>query len=195
MGEMTVDRRAFVADLVASVPSTTLCVSGLGSPSYDLRAAGDRDLNFYLWGAMGMAVPVGLGLALARPERPVVVLTGDGELLMNVGSLATVTASGPANLTIVVLDNGHFGETGMQHSHTSLGTDLAAVARGFGIRTVHGLTDLDGASALGAAVGNEEGPAFAHVLVSPDSPPRVMPYRDGSYVTNRLRLALGFPPY
>lgn len=80
-GRTRIDRRAFVADLVAAVPVETLFVTGLGSPSYDLFAAGDRDRNFYLWGAMGGAVPVGLGLALAQRDVPVVVLTGDGEQL------------------------------------------------------------------------------------------------------------------
>ena len=127
-----VDRRAFVAKLMQGIPGA-LVVSGLGSPTYDVFAAGDRDRNFYLWGAMGGATPIGLGLALAQPEQSVVVITGDGEQLMGMGSLATVGAQRPANLTIVVLDNGHFGETGMQPSHTSLGTSLAAVAKGCGI--------------------------------------------------------------
>ena len=96
-------------------------------------AAGDRDRNYYLWGAMGGATPLGLGLALAQPDKPVIVITGDGEQLMGIGSLATIAAKQPKNLTIVVLDNGHFGETGMQRSHSSLGTDLVAVAKGFGI--------------------------------------------------------------
>ena len=111
-----------------------LVVSGLGSTTYDVFAAGDRDRNFYLWGAMGGATSIGLGLALAQPDKPVVVITGDGEQLMGIGSLATIAAKQPPNLTIVVLDNGHYGETGMQPSHTSLGTDLVAVAGGFGIR-------------------------------------------------------------
>jgi len=98
-------------------------------------AAGDRDGNYYLWGAMGGAAPMGLGLALAQPDKPVIVITGDGELLMGIGSLATIAVKQPKNLTIVVLDNGHFGETGMQRSHSSLGTDLVAVAKGFGIAT------------------------------------------------------------
>src|SRR5690242_3447984 len=123
------DRRQVVADLLDRLPDV-LVVTGLGSPTYDVCAAGTRPTNFYLWGAMGGAVPVGLGLALAQPERSVLVVTGDGEQLMGLGSLATVAASAPANLTVVVLDNGHFGETGMQASHTSRGTDLVAVARG-----------------------------------------------------------------
>ena len=127
------NRREFVASLVAALLDDALVVSGLGSASYDLFAAGHRPGNFYLWGAMGGATPLALGLALAQPERPVVALTGDGEQLMGIGALGTIGAKRPANLTVVVLDNGHFGETGMQPSHTSLGTDLVTVAKGFGI--------------------------------------------------------------
>lgn len=193
-GEQRIERRSFVADLVARVPEGTVIVSGLGSPSYDLYAAGDRELNFYLWGAMGGAVPLALGLALAQPDRPVVVLTGDGEQLMGVGSLATVAVQQPPNLSIVVLDNGHFGETGMQRSHTSLGTDLAAVARGFGIQRVHCITEPRQLPELVESLGNDEGTTFAHVLVSPDEPPRAMPNRDGAFIANRLRAGLGLEP-
>ena len=100
-----VDRRELVRALIDAVPDA-LVVSGLGSPSYDLFAAGDRELNFYLWGAMGGASSLALGLALAQPDRSVIVITGDGEQLMGIGSLATIGAQRPDNLTIVVLDNG-----------------------------------------------------------------------------------------
>ncbi len=113
-----VDRRAFVARLIAAVPQA-LVVTGLGSAAYDVYAAGDRDRNYYLWGVMGGASALGLGLALAQPDRPVVVVTGDGEMLMGIGSLGTIGAKRPRNLAVVVLDNGHYGETGMQRSHTS----------------------------------------------------------------------------
>jgi thiamine pyrophosphate-dependent acetolactate synthase large subunit-like protein len=189
-----VSRRCFVAELLASVPDA-LVVAGLGSPSYDVFAAGDRDLNFYLWGAMGAATPVGLGLALAQPERSVVVVTGDGEQLMGVGSLGSVGAQQPPNLTIVVLDNGHFGETGMQPSHTSLGTDLSAVARGFGIADAFRVTDHSGVAELAKRVSARAGTAFAQVLIDLDEPPRALPPRDGVFVKNRFRAALGFEPF
>lgn len=120
----TLDRRAAVASLLQD-RGPLLVVTGLGSPTYDVFAAGDHDANFYLWGAMGGAAVMGLGLAMAQPARPVAVITGDGEALMGVGGLLTVAVARPANLTIVVLDNGHFGETGMQASHTAHGVDLA----------------------------------------------------------------------
>ena len=126
------NRRDAVKALMSACPEA-LVVAGLGSSAYDLFAAGDRDLNFYLWGAMGGAASIGLGLALAQPSQSVVVLTGDGEQLMGLGSLATIGAQKPKNLSIVVLDNGHYGETGMQPSHTSLGTHLIAVAAACGV--------------------------------------------------------------
>jgi len=108
-GEMSgaLDRRAAVQALLHG-RGDTLVVSGLGSPSYDVFAAGDHDGNFYLWGAMGGASLIGLGLALAQPGRPVMVVTGDGEALMGLGGLATIGARGAANLSVVVLDNGRW---------------------------------------------------------------------------------------
>ena len=111
------DRRAVVSSLLAD-RKDAIVVGGLGASTYDIAAAGDHDRNFYLWGAMGGAVMIGLGLALAQPKLPVVVITGDGEMLMGMGSLATVGLQKPANLTIVVLDNEVYGETGGQASHT-----------------------------------------------------------------------------
>src|SRR5580698_6451513 len=109
------DRRQVVSSLLAE-RKDAIVIGGLGASTYDVAAAGDDDRNFYLWGAMGAATMIGLGLALARPERRVLVITGDGEMLMGLGSLATVAVQQPANLAIVVLDNGAFGETGMQES-------------------------------------------------------------------------------
>src|SRR4029079_2674063 len=117
--------------------------TGLGAPTYDASATGDRPLNFYLWGAMGGAGMVGLGIALAQPNRRVLVLTGDGEMLMGMGSLATIAAAGAPNLAIAVLDNARYGETGSQHSHTGLTTDLAAVAAACGWQTVVTGRDMD----------------------------------------------------
>ncbi len=132
---MTMDRRAAVRALLRE-RSAMLVVSGLGSPSYDVFAAGDHEANFYLWGAMGGAMLIGLGLALAQPARPVVVITGDGEALMGLGGLATIGARRPANLSVVVLDNGRYGETGMQLSHTALGVDLCGIAQAAGFAMV-----------------------------------------------------------
>lgn len=189
-----VDRRELVKALIDAVPDA-LVVSGLGSPSYDLFSAGDREFNFYLWGAMGGASSLALGLALAQPERPVIALTGDGEQLMGIGSLATIGAQQPNNLTLVVLDNGHYGETGMQPAHTSLGTDLVEVARGFGIADAFEVERLDQVGEIARRVDARAGVALARVMVQVNEPPRTFPPRDGSYVKNRFRAALGFDPF
>lgn len=189
-----IDRRAFVARLLASAPDA-LVVTGLGSASYDVFAAGDRDANYYLWGAMGGAAPLGLGLALAQPLRSVVVITGDGEQLMGLGSLATIGAKQPKNLTIVVLDNGHFGETGMQRSHTSLGTSLVAVAKGSGIANALSINSIDSCDGVAEHIRARQATTFAQVFVQADEPPRALPPRDGPYIKNRFRASLGLKPF
>ena len=194
MNGETWERRAFVRELLAQCPEA-LVITGLGSPSWDAFAAGDRDRTFYLWGAMGGAAAMGLGLALAQPQRSVIVLTGDGELLMGLGTLATLAAQRPRNLTLVVLDNGHYGETGMQRSHTSLGTDLVAVARGCGIAQAESIADAGALAALTARVRARESCCFAQVPVAADDLPKALPARDGVYVKNRFRAALGLPPF
>lgn len=188
------DRRTFVSKLMAQIPDA-LIVTGLGSPSYDVFAAGDRDLNYYLWGAMGGSTSLGLGLALAQPNKSVVVITGDGEQLMGIGSLGTIAAKQPKNLTIVVLDNGHFGETGMQQSHSSLGTNLVAVAQGFGIADSHSIDSLDGCDGVVKRVNARQGTSFVQVFIESSEPPRALPPRDGPYIKNRVRAALGFKPF
>jgi len=189
----SVDRRAFVSQLIEACPDS-LIISGLGSSSYDVFAAGDRPQNFYLWGAMGGAAAVGLGLALAQPSKSVIVITGDGEQLMGLGVFATIAAQRPANLNIVVLDNGHFGETGMQRSHSSLGADLAAVARGCGIDNVVKVNTLDQIPALADAINSRGTTLMAQVFVPAEELPRALPPRDGVYVKNRFRASLGFAP-
>jgi thiamine pyrophosphate-dependent acetolactate synthase large subunit-like protein len=189
-----VDRRQFVADLVHAIPEA-LVVTGLGSPTYDVFAAGARPENFHLWGAMGGATPLALGLALAQPGRSVVAITGDGEQLMGIGALGTVGAVAPPNLTIVVLDNGHYGETGMQPSHTSLGTDLIAVARGFGIAETVLVSDVAAAAEVADHVRARAATTFVRVLIGADELPRALPPRDGVANKNAFRAALGLPTF
>jgi thiamine pyrophosphate-dependent acetolactate synthase large subunit-like protein len=129
----------------------TLVVTGLGSPTYDVHAAGDRDDNYYLWGAMGGAALVGLGLAQAQPKKRVLVITGDGELLMALGGLATIGSAKPDNLDIVVLDNESYGETGMQGSHTGRGVDLAGVAEACGFARSETLRSMEDVERLAAS--------------------------------------------
>jgi len=187
-------RRRFVADLLERLPDA-LIITGLGAPSYDVHAAGPRPGTFHLWGAMGAAVPLGLGLALARPNRQVVVFTGDGEQLMGTGALAPVAAARPANLSMVILDNGHYGETGMQPSHTSLGTDLVAVARGFGIRTTVRVTEITAVPAVAELIRASTGPVYVQAVIGTDEPPRALPPRDGVAGKLAFRAALGCPTF
>lgn len=188
------DRRKFVSSLLARTPDA-LVVTGLGSASYDVFAAGDRDRNYYLWGAMGGASALGLGLALAQPEKPVVVITGDGEQLMGIGALGTIAVKQPRNLTIVVLDNGHFGETGMQRSHSSLGVSLVAVARGFGIADACVIDGVEQVDEIAQGINARKAVTFVQVLVEADEPPRALPPRDGPFIKNRFRAALGLKPF
>lgn len=185
------ERRDTLARLLAG-RRELLVVSGLGAPTYDVAAAGDHARNFYLWGAMGGAAMVGYGLALARPRTPVLVVTGDGEMLMGMGALATIAVRNPGNLTILVLDNGLYGETGGQRTHTAHRTDLAAVARGCGIGEVRTLGDVGDVDALAPRV-HAPGHATCVAIagITADEPARVLPSRDGVFVKNRFREALG----
>ncbi len=189
----TLERRAAVAELLKD-RGDLLVVAGLGSPAYDLHAAGDSDANFYLWGAMGSAALIGLGLAQARPARTVLALTGDGEQLMGLGGLATIAVAKPKNLVIAVIDNGHFGETGMQASHTGRGLDLAAVAASMGFAETCTVADLAGVAALRTALhAPAAGPRLYVIKVSAQNPPRSLPARDAVYLKSRFRARLGLP--
>jgi thiamine pyrophosphate-dependent acetolactate synthase large subunit-like protein len=184
----TLDRREFVAHLLAD-RGDLLVIGGLGSPTYDVAACGDHPLNFYIWSAMGCAAMVGLGLALARPDRRVAVITGDGEALMGVGSLATVGVKQPRNLAIVVLDNAHYGATGMQPSHTKAGIDLATMAKGCRFRNVAEVSELERAVEMRALIHGSEGPTFILARVAADDPPRVYPSLDGHATKYRFMQA------
>lgn len=186
------DRRAAVRQLLKE-RGDLLVVSGLGSASYDVYAAGEHDANFYLWGAMGGATPLALGLALAQPGRPVAVLTGDGEQLMGLGGLATIAAKRPPNLTVVVLDNGSFGETGMQVSHTGLGVELHRIAAAAGFAAAMEIRDAQGLELLATQWRQTSGgPRFATLRIGMEDVPRALPPRDGVYVKNRFRQHLGY---
>jgi len=184
------DRRKAAARLLADRDENLLVVSGLGSPTYDVAAAGDHARNFYLWGAMGLAVPIGLGLALAQPGKRVLVVTGDGEMLMGMGALATVGARRPQNLAVCVLDNEAFGETGGQQSHTGLGTDLAAVALASGFAGALSACDENGLDAAIDLLRHAPGPVLAVLKISRDAVARVLPERDGHAIRQRFRHAL-----
>jgi thiamine pyrophosphate-dependent acetolactate synthase large subunit-like protein len=177
-----VNRRAVVKKLL-SKRDNLLVVAGLGSTAWDCTAAGDSPLTFPMWGAMGQAAMMGLGLALAQPRRRVLVITGDGEALMGLGALATIGVQKPENLTVVVIDNERYGETGMQETHTAHGIDLAGVARACGFKV------LDHEE-LPDAIHKSSGPNFVVVKVKAEKIPLVLPPREGALLKARFRRAL-----
>ncbi len=183
-------RRDVVATLLAE-RGPLLVVAGLGAPAWDAAAAGDHPLTFPLWGGMGQAAMLGLGLALARPDRRVLVLTGDGEMLMGLGALATIAVQRPPNLAVVVLDNERYGETGMQPTHTAHGVDLAAVATACGFAAAATVRSAGEVAALRVAVHEADGPILAVVKVAAEALPLVLPPRDGRLLKERFRRALG----
>ncbi|MEL6793196.1 MAG: thiamine pyrophosphate-dependent enzyme [Pseudomonadota bacterium] len=189
-----IDRREAVAALLEA-RGDALIVTGLGSPTYDVHAAGDRDANYYLWGAMGGAALVGLGVAQAQPDRPVWVVTGDGEQLMAMGALATIGVAAPANLSVIVLDNQHFGETGMQGSHTGAGVSLAGVASSCGWAEAREIAGEAKIPALAEELTRTAaGPRLYVLKVKSENLPRSMPSRDAVFIKNRFRGHLGFDP-
>jgi thiamine pyrophosphate-dependent acetolactate synthase large subunit-like protein len=188
---MSLERRTAMATLLTDRGDDLLVVPGLGSTAWDAAAAGDNDRNFYLWGAMGGAAMIGLGLALAQPKQRIAVITGDGEMLMGLGSLATIGIQRPRNLAVIVFDNGVYGETGMQPSHTQSGVDLLRVAGACGIGTCLDVRDEAALVDLGRRLKSLNETVFARVLIALDEPPRVLPLRDGVALKDRFRAALG----
>jgi thiamine pyrophosphate-dependent acetolactate synthase large subunit-like protein len=182
-------RRAVVAELLRD-RGDLLVIAGLGAPNWDATAAGDHANTFPLWGAMGSAAMIGLGLALAQPKRRVLVVTGDGEMLMALGALATVAVQKPGNLTICVLDNERFGETGMQETHTAHGVDLAGIAKAAGFPTSLLVRDAGEVSELRDLAHAGTGPIFAQVKIDPEALAFVLPPAEGSILKNRFRLAV-----
>jgi thiamine pyrophosphate-dependent acetolactate synthase large subunit-like protein len=184
------DRRAAIRILLEK-RDEILLVTGLGSTSWDAASVGDDNRNFYLWGAMGAAAMVGLGLAIAQPQRRILVVTGDGEMLMGLGALATIGLQRPPNLAIAVFDNGRYGETGMQASHTETAVELVDVAAACGIKETFDISDELGLREFAGRVGKSATTLFARIGIAADEPPRVLPPRDGIYLKNRFRRAAG----
>jgi len=183
------DRRKAIATLLGD-RDDLLVVTGLGSPTYDVAAAGEKPNHFYLWGAMGGAAMVGLGLARAQPDKAVVVVTGDGEQLMGLGALATIGAAAPKNLHILVVDNERYGETGNQATHTARGTDLATVAAACGFAHTATVRDADGLAGIvldGNGLEGGDGPALTVLKVTDGETPRVLPNRDGPSLARDFR--------
>lgn len=182
-------RREVVKELLAQ-RGDALVIAGLGAPAWDITNAGDHELNFPLWGGMGGAAMMGLGLALAQPKKKVLVITGDGEMLMGLGALATIAVQQPRNLSVVVMDNERYGETGMQETHTARGVDLAGVAKAAGFARALAVRTQADVSRLKKRLYAGEGPLFAQIKVDPEKLPLVLPPRDATLLKNRFRAAL-----
>lgn len=189
----TIERRPFLAEVLRA-RGEALVVTGLGSPTWDVFAAADRPENLYSWGAMGLAVPTGLGLALAQPTRRVLVVTGDGEMMMGIGSLAVVASEAPGNLAILVLDNECFGETGRQPGLTGAGVDLAAIAQGCGFATAVMVRTKAAAASLPRLLFTGPGPILAVAKIALTSDPLTLPEKDGATIMRGFRAAIGGIP-
>ena len=183
-------RRNVARDLLEGRGENLLVVAGLGAPAWDITAAGDHPLSFPMWGAMGGAAMIGLGLALAQPKLKVAVITGDGEMLMGMGSLATIGVQRPANLAVIVFDNQRYGETGMQASHTDKGVDLVGVAKACGIARAYDVEDEAGLKTLAGELAGLNETLFARVHIAADEPQRVLPTKDGVELKLRFRKAV-----
>ncbi len=187
-------RRPLVADMM-SRRGDALVVTGLGSPTYDVSAAGEHPGTFYFWGGMGLTAAAGLGLAMARPDRRVVVVTGDGDMMMGIGSLATIAGVAPSNIAILVLDNQSFGETGKQTGLTAGRCDIAAVAEGMGFRNAMTVATPDGYDGLAELLFEKDGPNMGVARVALSDDPKSIPELDGAYLAQRFRADLGLPPF
>lgn len=183
-------RRPFVAELLKHRDGA-LIVPGLGSPTWDCFAAGDSPEYLYSWGGMGLAASTALGLALARPDKRVVCITGDGEMMMGIGTLAVIADQAPSNLGILVLDNEHFGETGRQKGLSGSRTDITAVARGFGLEKTMLVTEQSAMSALANLLFKQPGPVLAVAKIALSEDPWRLPEKDGVTIAHRFRVALG----
>ncbi len=179
-------RRAVVAELLRD-RGNLLLIGGLGAPAWDITDAGDHPRSFPLWGGMGGAAMIGLGLALARPDDRVCVITGDGEMLMGIGALASISVRRPKNFSLIVLDNEHYGETGMQETHTGFGVDLAAMATASGWPISRKVTKPAEVTELRKLVHEGIGPIFANVKIDSERLPLVLPPSEGAYLKNRFR--------
>ena len=183
-------RREVAQQIADAGGDKLLVVTGLGSTNWDFTAAGDRDLIFPLWGIMGGAVPLALGLAMAQPGRRVLAVTGDAEILMGLGSFATVAVQACDNLAIAVFDNERYGETGMQATATAFTADLAGIAAASGIEVTGTIRDQGQLNEAIPVMLESRGPSVHVIKVRAESLPFVLPPKDGAYLKDRFRVAL-----
>jgi thiamine pyrophosphate-dependent acetolactate synthase large subunit-like protein len=183
----TLHRRDVVNALLSRRSTDTLVIAGLGQCAYDITAVSPSPRNFGLLGGMGLAVPIGIGLATAQPDKRVIVITGDGEMLMGLGSLTTVATQQLRNLAIVILDNERFGETGGQPTPTAGPTNLSAMAAAAGIQVTGMVTEESKIQALVASVHEDSGPVFYTVKVLFESLPMGSIELDGVRLKDQFR--------
>ena len=189
MQNYLLNRRYVVSQLLKD-RKNSLIINGLGGTCWDVASLGDNELNFYVWGGMGNSCMIGLGLALSQPKRKVIVITGDGEMLMGIGSLATIAVKQPKNLSIVVFDNELYGETGQQKTHTAHCVDLSAIAIGAGIKNSSIIKTNDQLLFLSSNINLIKELTFSQIKINNEEGPLVLPIREGAYIKTRFRKAV-----
>ena len=189
MSKFKLNRRVVISELLKE-RKNSLIVNGLGGTCWDVASLGDNDLNFYVWGGMGNACMIGLGLALSQPDKKVIVITGDGEMLMGIGSLATIALKQPKNLSIVVFDNELYGETGNQKTHTAYCTNLSKIAIGSGIINSSIILTQEDLLSLSSEIHQIKNLSFSVIKIAQDQEEIVLPIREGAFIKSRFRRAL-----
>ena len=189
MQNYLLNRRYVVSQLLKD-RKNSLIINGLGGTCWDVASLGDNELNFYVWGGMGNSCMIGLGLALSQPKRKVIVITGDGEMLMGIGSLATIAVKQPKNLSIVVFDNELYGETGKQKTHTAHCADLSAIAIGAGIKNSSIIKTNDQLLFLSSNINLIRKLTFSQIKINNEEGALVLPIREGAYIKTRFRKAV-----
>ena len=189
MSKFKLNRRLVISELLKE-RENSLIVNGLGGTCWDVASLGDNDLNFYVWGGMGNACMIGLGLALSQPDKKVIVITGDGEMLMGIGSLATIALKQPKNLSIVVFDNELYGETGNQKTHTAYCTNLSKIAIGSGIINSSIILTQEDLFSLSSEIHQIKNLSFSVIKINQDQEEIVLPIREGAFIKSRFRRAL-----
>ena len=189
MSKFKLNRRLVISELLKE-RENSLIINGLGGTCWDVASLGDNDLNFYVWGGMGNACMIGLGLALSQPDKKVIVITGDGEMLMGIGSLATIALKQPKNLSIVVFDNELYGETGNQKTHTAYCTNLSKIAIGSGIINSSIILTQEDLLSLSLEIHQIKNLSFSVIKINQDQEEIVLPIREGAFIKSRFRRAL-----
>ena len=189
MKDYELNRRYVITELLRN-RKDNLIINGLGGTCWDVASLGDNNLNFYVWGGMGNACMIGLGLALSQPNKKIIVITGDGEMLMGIGSLITIAVKKPKNLSIVVFDNELYGETGNQKTHTAHGVNLSAIAKGSGIKNSKIIQNTTELKLLSSKINQINELSFTQIKINNELDETILPIREGPYIKARFRKTL-----